>query len=220
MTGERPTIFFDLDGTLTDPKEGITRSIQYSLKRLGFPVPEIDELTWCIGPPLQESFATMVGPENVDRGIEVFRERFADIGWRENYPYKGVVEMLSQLQQDGYPLHVATSKPLVYADQIIKHFDLAPFFLNVFGSELDGTLSNKRELLSYAKSEVGLVGSGIMVGDRSHDMIGAVGNQLSGIGVTYGYGSASELNEAGAMRLANHPKEIVDCVYQLTKIGR
>ena len=210
-------IFFDLDGTLTDPKEGITRSIQYALERMGLAVPEIDELTWCIGPPLQQSFAKMVGTANVEQSIKIFRERFADVGWRENVPYDGVSEVLRQLSARGHPLYVATSKPLVYAARIIDFFGLDGHFQKVFGAELDGTLSDKRELLRHAAADISLRGGAMMIGDRSHDMLGAVANEMKGIGVTYGYGSREELLAAGAQCLAGHPSELVGCVQALVE---
>jgi phosphoglycolate phosphatase len=207
-------IFFDLDGTLTDPKPGITRSIQYALDRLGQPtIPTEDELTWCIGPPLRASFVKMLGNEAAaDLAVAHYRERFSDIGLYENRVYAGVEDVLTTLGQSGRRLFVATSKPHVYATRIIEHFDLRRHFEHVFGSELDGTRADKSDLLAYALKTTAVDSSqAIMIGDRSHDMIGARNNGIKGIGVLYGYGSEQELTAAGAYHFCATPKAILDC---------
>ncbi|MBR1217914.1 HAD family hydrolase [Bradyrhizobium sp. U87765 SZCCT0131] len=208
------TIFFDLDGTLTDPKPGITRSIQYALRKLDRPVPSEDDLTWCIGPPLRASFVTLLGGEEfADRGVELYRERFADTGLYENAVYPGIEATLSALQATGLTLFVATSKPRVFAERIIDHFALRGYFTRVFGSELDGTRVDKGHLLAYALAETGVdPARAVMIGDRSHDVVGAAKNGLRAIGVTYGYGSASELTGAGAASLCASPEDVLDRV--------
>ncbi len=191
-------VFFDLDGTLSDPKTGIVRCIRHALDRLGLSCPADDELTGYIGPPLLDSFGRIAGNELAPRALEYYRERFAEVGWKENHLYPGIIDVLRLLEETERPLYVATSKPLVFADRIIKHFALDKYFLRVFGSELDGTRSNKGELLSYALSETGLADQAVMVGDREHDILGAKDNQMRSIGVAYGYGSKEELEAAGA----------------------
>jgi phosphoglycolate phosphatase len=208
------TAFFDLDGTLTDPKPGITRCIQYALDRLGFPAPHADDLVWCIGPPLHASFKKFVGTDELaDRAIELYRERFRDVGLYENRIYDGIEKTLSEVAACDRRLFVATSKPKVYADRIIEHFGLVRHFERVFGSELDGTRSDKAELLAYALAETRIdPARAIMIGDRSHDMIGAKKNGLKAIGVLYGYGSLAELTEAGASHVcAAHPELVPYC---------
>jgi phosphoglycolate phosphatase len=208
-------IFFDLDGTLTDPKPGITRSIQYALDKLGQPtIPTEDELTWCIGPPLRASFVKMLGTEAAaDLAVAHYRERFSDIGLYENGVYAGVEDVLTTLQQSGRRLFVATSKPHVYATRIIEHFDLRRHFERVFGSELDGRRADKSDLLAYALKTTAVDSShAVMIGDRSHDMIGARNNGIKGIGVLYGYGSEQELTAAGAYHLCATPKAILDWI--------
>jgi phosphoglycolate phosphatase len=208
-------IFFDLDGTLTDPKPGITRSIQYALGKLDHPtVPTEDELTWCIGPPLRASFVKLLGAEaSADLAVAHYRERFSDIGLYENGVYAGVRDVLATLQQSGRRLFVATSKPHVYAERIIDHFDLRRHFERVFGSELDGTRADKSDLLAYALNAASVDSShATMIGDRSHDMIGARNNGMKGIGVLYGYGSEQELTAAGASHLCATPKAVLDCI--------
>jgi phosphoglycolate phosphatase len=203
-------VYFDLNGTLTDPKPGITRSIQYALGRLDREVPPEDALTWCIGPPLQASLKKLLGTDDlVERAVSLYRERFADVGLFENRVYPGVEETLSAVASSGRRLFVATSKAIVYAERIIDHFKLRIYFERVFGSELDGTRSDKTELLGYALKTTGVDRSqAIMIGDRSHDMIGARNNKMTAVGVLYGYGSKQELLDAGAHRICATPQEL------------
>ena len=209
------TVFFDLDGTLTDPKIGITTSIQYALARFNMPVPTQEELTWCIGPPLHAAFKTLLGTGDADahRAVEFYRERFSDVGLFENTLYAGIEDVLSAVSAPGRRLFVATSKPHVFADRIIDHFGLRSHFDRVFGSELDGTRVHKTDLLRYALDETATdPGRAIMIGDRMHDMIGAANNGIGTIGVLYGYGSREELSSAGAMHLCQVPGEIPSCI--------
>ncbi len=204
------TIFFDLDGTLTDPMVGITGSIQFALERLGVDVPEANDLLWCIGPPLLENFQTLVGHDRAQAAVAHYRERFSSVGLYENTPYSGINDALSTIRSAGVRLCVASSKPQIYVRQILEHFDLIDYFSDVFGSELNGTRTNKSELLRYALSETQIdAGDATMVGDRKHDIIGALDNGVSAIGVLYGYGSSEELTQAGANRFANAPSELV-----------
>jgi phosphoglycolate phosphatase len=208
-------IYFDLDGTLTDPKPGITRSIQYALQRLDHPaMPTEDELTWCIGPPLRASFVRLLGAEtSADLAVSYYRERFSDIGLYENGVYDGIGEVLTSLCASGHRLFVATSKPHVFAERIIDHFGLRDHFERVFGSELDGTRVDKSHLLEYALKQASVDPSKtLMIGDRSHDMVGAVNNGMKGIGVLYGYGSRDELLAAGAQHVCATPGAILGCI--------
>lgn len=202
------TLFFDLDGTLTDPKEGITRSIQYALERLGQDVPSADALEWCIGPPLLDSMAVLVGEQTAESAVTYYREWFSDIGWAENIPYDGIHRTLENLRHSGATLYVATSKPHIFAKRILKHFELFGFFSGVYGSKLDGTRSNKGDLLRYALDDTKPAQPAIMIGDRSHDMIGARSNDMEAIGVTYGYGTYEELQSSGAHGIINAPDEL------------
>ncbi|RYG48763.1 HAD family hydrolase [bacterium] len=205
-------VLFDLDGTLTDPKPGITGCISYALEKLGHPSLPPDDLVWCIGPPLAMSFPTLLGsddPELVTRAIGHYRERFTDIGLYENEVYDGVPEMLATLQEGGYRLFVATSKPLPYAVRILDHFGLGHHFEAVFGSGFDGSLSDKGDLLAHALRKSDLdPAHAIMVGDRMHDVSGARRAGLDCLGVLYGYGGESELREAGAVALCAAPADV------------
>jgi phosphoglycolate phosphatase len=205
-------IFFDLDGTLTDPKLGITRSIQYALNKLDCTTPAENELTWCIGPPLLASLKKLLGNDDLaDIALSLYRERFADVGIFENDVYPGIKETLSVLAKSGHRLFVATSKPSVYAQRIIDHFKMTGYFDRVFGSEMDGQRSDKAELLNYALQTTSVEPfHAIMIGDRSHDMIGARKNKMTAIGVLYGYGTKEELVEAGAHHVCATPQGLLD----------
>lgn len=167
-------------------------------------MPEERDLLWCIGPPLPESLATLAGsPEAGAEALVHYRERFGTVGLFENAVYPGIPELLAELGGQGRRLYVATSKPLVYAERILERFGLARFFLRAFGAELDGVRGRKPDLLAYALAETGVAPSeAIMIGDRRHDVEAARAHGLASIGVLYGYGSETELREAGAGRLA------------------
>ena len=206
------TVLFDLDGTLTDPKIGITTCIQYALHQLDYESPETEQLLWCIGPPLTVSFAKLLQTNDkalIDRAITLYRDRFATVGLFENSLYPQIPETLKSIRAAGYHTYIATSKPHVFAKRIIEHFALTSLFDGIYGSELDGTRSDKAELIRLIILSENLNPTKtVMVGDRSHDAIGAKKNQLLAIGVTYGYGTEEELKLHGVDLIANSPKEI------------
>ena len=201
-------IYFDLDGTLTDPYEGITKCILYALDRLGFPHPDDDYLYSCIGPPLWDTFPEMVGQELTKKAIDLYRERFVEVGWQENKPYDGIVDALATIAENDHLLFVATAKPHKHAARIVEHFGMGEFFSTVYGSELDGTRATKTELLEYAISLNPGASRHIMVGDRKHDLAGAIANNMTPVGVAYGYGSIEELEDAGATAIAQAPADL------------
>ena len=205
-------ILFDLDGTLTDPREGITRCIAHALERMGHEPPPLHELTFAIGPPLRGSLAQLMRDdrrETVEQALAYYRERFADVGLFENTPYDGIAETLAALRASGRTLYVATSKPLVFAERIVRHFGLDSHFDAVHGSELDGTREAKRDLLAHVLAHHGLAANGtVMVGDRGVDMDAARHHGLRGIGALWGFGSREELLEAGAHALCAGPREL------------
>jgi phosphoglycolate phosphatase len=207
-------IYFDLDGTLTDPYEGITRCILYALDELGFPHPDDDYLYSCIGPPLWDTFPQLVGDELTRKAVDLYRERFVEVGWRENVPYKGIVETVEAIANAGHTLFVATAKPHMHAARIVEHFGMGELFHNVYGSELDGTRATKTELLEFAIEKNPGVAERIMIGDRKHDLIGAVANDMTPIGVAWGYGSVDELEQAGAAKIVQTPADLVDLLAQ------
>ncbi len=155
-----------------------------------------------------ESFAALVGEQQAPQALEYYRERFAEIGWRENTPYPGILQMLTGLVDAGRTLYVATSKPHIYARRIIEHFEMGQYFSEIFGSELDGTRSDKTDLLRYALAETRSTNA-VMIGDREHDVIGALNNGMRAIGVTYGYGSREELEKAGATETVSQPEDLL-----------
>lgn len=210
-------VYFDLDGTLTDPFEGITQCILYALDKLGFPQPTNDYLHSCIGPPLYDTFPEMVGEELTPRAIDLYRERFNDVGWLENEPYDGIHDALVAIADSGYTMYVATSKPRIAAGRIVEHFGMAQYFEGVFGCELDGTRANKTELLSYAVDANPNASTRMMIGDRKHDLIGAIANGIRPIGVAYGYGSTEELNTAGATAIADAPCDLPGIVIDVSR---
>ena len=204
------TIFFDLDGTLTDPKDGITRSIAYALRKVGVEAPPIEDLTWCIGPPLAESLKILISDVvRAGEALKHYRERFAESGMYENALYPGIDAGLASLSSLGARLYVATSKPWVFAEEILSHFKIRDYFDAVYGAELDGVRSNKSDLLRYALDKTGAKPErALMIGDRRHDVDGALKNGVTAIGVSYGYGSREELVEAGANTVLASPEEL------------
>ena len=201
------SVFFDLDGTLTDPWLGISRCIRHALETLRVEYDAGDDFRWCIGPPLRQSFAQLAGDEHAEHALSVYRERYSEVGWRENAPYEGIHEALESLSRNGHSLFVATSKPHIYATRILEHFELMHFFDNIYGAELDGTRSDKSALLAFALSQ-NEVQNPVRVGDRRHDVVGARSNGMHSVGVSYGYGSIEELTEAGAGRIVESPAEL------------
>jgi phosphoglycolate phosphatase len=205
-------VLFDLDGTLTDPKSGITRSVSYALEHMGVAVPDLNALTRFIGPPLHHSFARYYGFDDAQarEAVAYYREYFAETGLYENAVYSGIPEMLAQLRERRQRLVIATSKPTVYARQILEHFQLDTYFEQVVGSDLDLTRSDKAQIIAEALGALPGVEreAVVMVGDREHDILGARANGIAAIGVTYGYGSLAELRDAGASAIAASVDEL------------
>lgn len=199
-------ILFDLDGTLTDPKLGITSCVQYALNKLGIEEPDRDKLEPFIGPPLLDSFREFYGfdDEKGQQAIAYYRERFATIGIFENEIYPGIAQMLAELQQAGRHLAVASSKASIYVERILEHFGIRQYFEVAVGSELDGRRTRKEEVVEEALRQ--LLHDNleeyrqdiVMVGDRKYDIEGARMYQVKTIGVAYGYAADAELEAAGA----------------------
>jgi phosphoglycolate phosphatase len=206
------TILFDLDGTLTDPKEGITRSIGYSLDQLGVMSPGADRLDWCIGPPLRGSFRRLLDTEDdtlLDQALHHYRERFSETGMFENTVYPGIPQALRKIKSAGFRIVLATSKPKVFAVQILRHFDLDLFFHAFHGSELDGRLSDKGELIAHIiETEQLDPRTTLIIGDRSYDINGGKQNGIVTAAVTYGYGSREELDDAMPDAIFDSPEEL------------
>lgn len=186
-------ILFDLDGTLTDPFEGITNSVVHALKRYNIEVTDKRELRSFIGPPLVESFMKYFNFTEADakNAVEVYREHFGTKGLFENELYEGIPHMLSELKSRGKTVIMATSKPEVYARRIAEHFDIAKYFDYMAGSELNGQRIAKTEVIEYALSSLGISDrrNCLMIGDRLHDINGAKKSDIHSVGVLWGYGS-------------------------------
>lgn len=206
-------ILFDLDGTVTNPEEGITKSFAYALEHMGIHVENRTELRKVIGPPLLVSFDEFYHftKEQALVATAKYRERYSDVGWAENEVYDGVEEMLKTLSGAGVKLILATSKPERYAVKIMEHFGLSQYFTMLCGADDYATnRSTKEEVVRYALEQNGItdIGEVIMVGDRKYDVVGAAAVGIKTIGVLYGFGDEKELSEAGAIHLVKTPQEL------------
>lgn len=209
-------VLFDLDGTLTDPREGITKSVQFALAQQGISEPDLKKLEPFIGPPLKDSFMEFYGmtEERAAQGVADYRKRFAPIGKFENEVYPGIPEMLGSLKRAGIRLAVASSKPETFVWDILKYFKLDGYFDVVTGSELDGTRSRKEEVVEEALHRLELDGQPVsrencaMVGDRRFDIEGGRQFRLTTVGVTYGYAAKGELEAAGADYIVKNPVQL------------
>lgn len=208
-------VLFDLDGTLTDPKEGFVKSIRYALSELNIELESNINLASYIGPPLHDTFRNLCGTDSsAEKAISLYRERYASIGLFENELYEGIHASLDQLFATASSIHIVTSKPTVFSRRIIKYFELDQYFGVVFGSNLDGTLSDKTELLDHVLNRQSISPQdAVMIGDRRFDMIGAKNHGIKALGVLWGYGSEEELTRAGADGLCAHPAEIYDQIF-------
>ena len=205
-------ILFDLDGTLTDSAQGILNSVRYACRKLGLEMPSEATLRKFLGPPLIESFRTLLGLHDADaeRALTAFREYFPVTGIFENEVYDGVPALLADLKAAGKTVLLVTSKPEEYAKRIMEHFDLAQYCDFICGATLDETRTDKAEVIAYALATAGITDKAgvVMVGDREHDVLGAKKNGLPCIGAVYGYGTAEELTAAGAAVLAETVEEL------------
>lgn len=207
-------ILFDLDGTLTDSKPGIINCLEHALSSLKLDTPHRKTLESMIGGSLRDVFRTLLPVASSDADIEnavrLYRQRFSSKGLFENSLYAGIPEMLKELNQHGYVLYLATAKPLVFAEQILDHFNLRQWFRGIYGSGLDGRHEIKSDLIAFLLNDARLnQNQTMMVGDRYHDIHGAIHNRVYPVGVLWGYGSKSELQDAGARQLLEKPVDIL-----------
>ena len=208
-------VLFDLDGTLTDSGEGIMKSVQYALDKIGRPEPDLEKLRVFVGPPLLEQFMDFAGVdrETAEMAVRYYRERFAPVGIFENSVYPGTEAMLDSLKTRGYLLAVASSKPDVFVRQVLDHFGLTGYFDVIVGSEMNGARTQKSEVVEEAISLLGLSDRReevIMVGDKSHDVIGAASCGIKCIAVSYGYGTMEELEGASPLCIVDSPQAVAD----------
>ena len=210
-------IFFDLDGTLIDPRDGIVRSLQYALEAMGAAIPETASLECFIGPPLAGTFGHLLGTEDRERiqqAIAAYRVRFGTTGLFESRVYEGIRDALRTLHASGRSLWIVTSKPTVYSEVIVEHHGLRPYFRKVYGSELNGDRTDKAVLIRYVLETEGLSPREVlMVGDRAHDVLGARANGVGCLAVRWGFGSEDELESA-------RPDAIVSSTVELTALFR
>lgn len=205
-------LFFDLDGTLTDSRLGITNSVAYALKKMNLPIPEDSVLMKFLGPPLVESFQNYCGLQEKAalEAVDIYREYFSTKGLYENEVYPGIREILEELKAKGYGLVVATSKPEQFSVRILEHFQLDVYFQLIAGSSMDTSRNSKESVIRYAMEQLGVTNPRdvLMIGDREHDVLGAKACKISCIGALWGYGSREELLEAGAVSLISRPEEL------------
>lgn len=211
-------ILFDLDGTLTDPAEGITGAVAYALQNLGHTPPPRKELEQFIGPPLSEAFGDFYNfsPEKTEEAIVLFREYFTRQGIHENEIFPGIPQLLQGLVARGKTLHVATTKPTFFAHQVLQAFDIAPYFTTVEGSPLEHAGLEKALVVQAVLNQQGIPPEdAVMIGDRRHDVIGARKNNVRSIGVLYGYGSLQEMQEAAPDYLAGTVEDLGALLLQI-----
>ncbi|MFM0589115.1 HAD family hydrolase [Streptococcus suis] len=208
------TILFDLDGTLTDSGQGILNSVAYALEKMGIEEPDTANLNRFIGPPLYESFSRFyqLSPEDTQSAVDAFRVYFKEKGMFENQLYPGIIPLLEELRTAGKTLVIATSKPEIFAKQILEHFGIAHYLDVIAGASLDSSRISKADVIGYAINQLeAFPKHAVMIGDREHDIEGARMHQLPAIGVLYGYGSKQEFEKAGATM-------IVETVQDLKKV--
>lgn len=212
-------LLFDLDGTLTDPMEGITTSVQYALKAFGIEEPDLQKLTPFIGPPLRDSFMRFYGFDEVqaEEAVAKYREWFAPKGIFQNKIYEGMPQMLAMLKEKGKVLAVASSKPQVFVEKVLHYFNIYEYFTVIVGSELDGGRESKEEVVEEALRQLGVTAgncdkwgenAAVMIGDRKFDIRGGKEHGLVAVGVNYGYAEEGELTEAGADYVADTVEEL------------
>ncbi len=205
------TLFFDLDGTLTDSGEGIMNCAQLALEHFGLSVPSRDSLKVFVGPPLRQMLMQFgISQAQLEEAVSVFRTRYESTGKYENFPYPGIRELLIALQQHGFRLFVATSKPETMALDVLNKFELAEFFDCICGATLDGTRDSKEKVITYLLESIGGADHVVMIGDTEYDVIGARAHGIPTIGVTWGYGSEQQLRQAGAAALVHSPEALLE----------
>jgi phosphoglycolate phosphatase len=205
-------VFFDLDGTLTDPKEGIIKCFQYSLNKLGLPYSDELEVSECIGPPLRATFRKLLGTNDefvIEKAVNLYRERFGKYGLFENILYPGILDLLATLHENSLRLYVVTTKPKIFADRIVEHFQLDQWFSDIFGTDLNGRFDDKGEHIEFILNHLKLAQEEtVMIGDRRVDILAGKMNHLRTIGVTYGYGSKQEIIDSTPDHICDSPSEI------------
>lgn len=209
-------ILFDLDGTLTDSGEGIINCAILALEHFGLDIPSREEMRVFVGPPLHETFQKFGVPaDKTEEAIRVYRSRYIPIGAFENTPYTGIRELLEKLKADGHKLYVATSKPEAMSIKILEHFDLARYFDRICGATMDTSRSSKEAVIAYLLQENGRSDNMVMVGDTKFDIIGAKAHGIPAIGVSWGYGTVSDMVASGAVCIVHSAGELYDALNEM-----
>lgn len=209
----KKTILFDLDGTLTDSGEGIINCATLALRHFGLPIPSYMDMRTFVGPPLRDSFIRFGVPaDQADVAIRVYRSRYIPTGMFENTPYPGIRELLEKLRAEGYTLCVATSKPEEMSVTILEKFDLAKYFHRICGASIDSSRSTKDAVIAYLLESSGAKEDMVMVGDTKYDILGAKAHGIPAIGVGWGYGKVEEMEEAGAVGIAETMDELIGLI--------
>ena len=209
----KKTILFDLDGTLTDSGEGIINCATLALRHFGLPIPSYADMRTFVGPPLRDSFIRFGVPaDQADEAIRVYRSRYIPTGMFENTPYPGIRELLEKLRAEGYTLYVATSKPEEMSVTILEKFDLAKYFHRICGASIDSSRSTKDAVIAYLLESSGAKEDMVMVGDTKYDILGAKAHGIPAIGVGWGYGKVEEMEEAGAVGIAETMDELIGLI--------
>ena len=202
------TILFDLDGTITDSGEGIMNCAAFTLEHFGLPVPERAVMRQFVGPPLRDTFIKFGVPaDKAEEAVTVYRSRYLPIGKYENVPYPGIYELLDRLQKEGHKLYIATSKPESTSVDILNRFELSKYFDRICGATMDGSRDEKAQVIAYLLETTGAKNA-IMVGDTAFDVIGAAKHGIPTIGVSWGYGTVADMQEAGAAAIATTMEEL------------
>ena len=209
----KKTVLFDLDGTLTDSGEGIINCATLALRHFGLPIPSYTDMRTFVGPPLRDSFIRFGVPaDQADEAIRVYRSRYIPTGMFENTPYPGIRELLEALRAEGYTLYVATSKPEEMSVTILEKFDLAKYFHRICGASIDSSRSTKDAVIAYLLERSGAKEDMVMVGDTKYDILGAKAHGIPAIGVGWGYGKVEEMEEAGAVGIAETMDELIGLI--------
>ena len=209
----KKTVLFDLDGTLTDSGEGIINCATLALRHFGLPIPSYADMRTFVGPPLRDSFIRFGVPaDQADEAIRVYRSRYIPTGMFENTPYPGIRELLEALRAEGYTLYVATSKPEEMSVTILEKFDLAKYFHRICGASIDSSRSTKDAVIAYLLESSGAKEDMVLVGDTKYDILGAKAHGIPAIGVGWGYGKVEEMEEAGAVGIAETMDELIGLI--------
>lgn len=206
-------VFFDLDGTLSDSGEGIINCASLALRHFGLPVPDREAMRVFVGPPLRDTFVKFGVPqENVEEAVRVYRSRYNTVGKFENFTYDGIPELLNALKNDGCRLFVATSKPEEVSLEILEKLGLIGCFERVCGALGDGSRDSKAAVIAYLLEQTGRLEETLMVGDTAFDVIGAAAHGIRTVGVSWGYGSVSEMQSAGVAAVADTPDQLLGLI--------